>query len=298
MPANDRLILVTGATGQQGGAAARHLLAQGWRVRGLTRSAASDKARALQERGAEVAEGDLYDRASVDAALQGAYGVFSVQNFWLPEVGAEGEVRQGNLLADAAQAAGVQHFVYTSVGGAEKNTGIPHFDSKWAIEQHIQALGLPATVLRPVFFMDNLNWSRQGILQGTYNSIGIRPERTMQMIAADDIGALAALAFDRPGEYLGRSLEIAGDELTEAQIAETLTRVIGRPVQVAPPQQWGNRNTEEGQKMVRWFNEVGYQADIHALRQAYPALRTFEQFLRDNGWENAHPQAASAQWGS
>jgi uncharacterized protein YbjT (DUF2867 family) len=298
MPANDRLIFVTGATGQQGGAAARHLLAQGWRVRGLTRRAASDKARALQERGAEVAEGDLYDRASVDAALQGAYGVFSVQNFWLPEVGAEGEVRQGNLLAGAAQAAGVQHFVYTSVGGAEKNTGIPHFDSKWAIEQHIQALGLPATVLRPVFFMDNLNWSRQGILQGTYNSSGIRPERTMQMIAADDIGALAALAFDQPGEYLGRSLEIAGDELTEAQIAETLTRVIGRPVQVAPPQQWGNRNTEEGQKMVRWFNEVGYQADIPALRQAYPALRTFEQFLRDNGWENAQPQAASAQWGS
>jgi uncharacterized protein YbjT (DUF2867 family) len=298
MPANDRLILVTGATGQQGGAAARHLLAHGWRVRGLTRSASADKARALQERGAEVVEGDLYDRASVDAALQGAYGVFSVQNFWLPEVGAEGEVRQGSLLADAAQAAGVQHFVYTSVGGAEKNTGIPHFDSKWAIEQHIQALGLPATVLRPVFFMDNLNWSRASILQGTYNSTGIRPDRTMQMIAADDIGGLAALAFEQPGEYLGRSLEIAGDELTDAQTAETLARVIGRPVQVAPPQQWGNRNTEEGQKMVRWFNEVGYQADIPALRQAYPPLRTFEQFLRDNGWENAQPQAASAQWGS
>src|SRR5829696_2881793 len=153
MTNTDRLILVTGATGQQGGAAARHLLANGWRVRGLTRNPASDKAQALVALGAEVVEGDLYDRTSVDTALQGAYGVFSVQNFWLPDVGAEGEVRQGQLLADAAHAAGIKHFVYTSVGGAERATGIPHFDSKWAIEQHIAALGLPATVLRPVFFM-------------------------------------------------------------------------------------------------------------------------------------------------
>ena len=294
----DRLILVTGATGRQGGAAARHLLAQGWRVRGLTRNAASDKAAALKGLGAEVVEGDLNDRASIDAALQGAYGVFSVQNFWLPGVGAEGEVRQGQQVADAAQAAGVRHFVYTSVGGAEKNTGISHFDSKWEIEKHIAALGLPATVLRPVYFMDNLNWSRPLILQGAFSSVGLRPEVPLQMIAADDIGALTALAFAQPETYLGQSIEIAGDALTEPQIAETLTRVIGQPVQVAPPQQWGNRNTEEGQRMVRWFNEVGYQADIPALRRAYPELKTLEQFLRANGWENAQPEPVGSQWGS
>jgi uncharacterized protein YbjT (DUF2867 family) len=192
----------------------------------------------------------------------------------------------------------VQHFVYTSVGGAEKNTGIPHFDSKWEIEKHLHALRVPTTVLRPVYFMDNLNWTRPFILQGAFNAIGLEHFTPMQMIAVDDIGALTALAFDHPAKYIGRSLEIAGDELTESQIADTLTRVIGRPVEVAPPQQWGNANVEEGLKMLRWFNEVGYQSDIPALREAHPGLQTFEQYLRANGWENAQPEPAAAQWGS
>src|SRR5690242_20666201 len=128
--ANDNwIILVTGATGQQGGAVTRHLLAQGRRVRALTRAPDKPAARALAGQGAEVVQGDLYDRASLDRALRDVYGVFSVQNFWLPDVGYEGEVRQGKTLADAAKAAGVQHFVYTSVGGAERHTGLSHFES-------------------------------------------------------------------------------------------------------------------------------------------------------------------------
>ena len=148
-----RVILVSGATGQQGGSVARNLLEWGFAVRALTRDAEKAAARELADLGAEVVGGDLEDRASIERVLDGVYGVFSVQQFW--EVGVEGEVRQGILLADAAKEAGVEHFVYSSVGSAHRDTGIPHFDSKWDVEEHVRASGVPYTVLRPVFFMQN-----------------------------------------------------------------------------------------------------------------------------------------------
>src|SRR5262245_31665050 len=130
----EKTILVTGITGQQGGAVARHLLAKGWTVRGLSRDPDKPVVQPLREAGAEVVQGDFENRASLDSALKGVYGVFSVQNFWQPGVGAEGEIRQGKALADAAKAANIQHFLYTSVGGADRKSGIPHFESKWQIE--------------------------------------------------------------------------------------------------------------------------------------------------------------------
>jgi uncharacterized protein YbjT (DUF2867 family) len=300
MDKQGKSILVTGATGQQGGATARHLLKDGWRVRAVTRDANSDKAQALAALGAELVEADFDDRASLDRALAGVYGVFSVQNFWLPGVGAEGETRQGKAIADAAKAAGVQHFVYTSVGGAERQTGIPHFESKRRIEEHIEAIGLPATFLRPVAFMDNYNWARPAVLNGTFQGWGLKPDKTLQLIAADDIGAFTALVFDNPQDYIGQAIELAGDELTEAQLAETFTQVIGRPVALAQPAA-GNDNApdEEQIKMVRWFNEKGYQANIPVLRQLYPGLQTFEQYLRATGWENAEPvPLTEGGWGN
>jgi uncharacterized protein YbjT (DUF2867 family) len=282
-----KVILVSGATGQQGGAAARHLLAGGWRVRALVRDPEKAAARALATAGAELVVGDMSDRPALEQALRGAHGAFSVQNFWLPDVGAEGEVRQGTNLADAAQAAGVRHFVYTSVGGADRKTGIPHFESKWRIEQHIRGLGLPATIFRPVFFMESYTWNRDQILGGTFFSSGLHPERRLQLIAVDDIGALVRLAFERPEEFVGRALEIAGDGLTEPQIAAVFSRVIGRPVTVAPapPSPWNTG--PEAEKMTRWLNEEGYRADITALRRIHPGLQTLEQHLRRSGWENA-----------
>jgi uncharacterized protein YbjT (DUF2867 family) len=296
---NDKIILVTGITGQQGGAVAQHLLKDGWKVRGLSRDLTKPAVKALQDFGVEVVQGNLDDRASVDAALNGVYGVFSVQNFWLPEVGHDGEVRQGKLLADAAKAAGVQHFVYTSVGGAERNTGIPHFDSKWEIEQHIQALGLPATIFRPVAFYENFNWGRPYILNGMLSGFGLPADKTNQYITVDDIGAFVALAFANPQDYIGKAYEIAGDELTEPQIAEIFSRVIGRPVHLAPPDPVRSADPES-QKMVKWFAEQGYQADIPALRKLYPQLTTLETWLRRNGWENAEPVAIpqTTGWGS
>lgn len=283
----EQIILVTGATGQQGGAVARHLLKNGWKVRALVRDPRKDAAQALVKGGAELAQGDLYDRASVERALLGVYGVFSVQNYWLPDVGYAGEVKQGNLLADAAHAANVRHFVYSSVGAAHRGMGQKHFDSKWEIEKHIQALDLPYTILRPVFFMDNYNWNRPQISNGALPGMGLPPGKTMQLIGADDIGAFVAIIFAHREEFLGKTIEFAGDELTEPEIAATLGRVIGRPVQVQAPQMpEGFTPTEEQVAMSRFFNGQAYDADIPALRKRFPGLRRLEQYLRETGWEN------------
>lgn len=144
-----QIILVIGATGNQGGAVARHLLQRGkFAVRAFVLDENKPTAQALKQAGAELAKGNLNELASLDSALQGVFGVFSVQGV---KEGLEVEIRQGNTLADAAKAAGVKHFVYSSVGGAERKTGIAHFESKFQIEEHIRASGLPYTIMRPVF---------------------------------------------------------------------------------------------------------------------------------------------------
>ena len=285
MANHDQVIVVTGATGQQGGAAARHLLAKGWKVRALARDVNKPAARALGEAGAEIVRADNDDRASLDAAFTGAYGVFSVQNFWLPNVGAEGEVRQGKAVADAARAAGVQHLVYSSVGAAHRGMGQAHFATKLEIEQYIKTLGLPNTILRPVGFMENLNRSRKDIASGKYSGFGLRPGKSIQYIAVDDIGAFAALVFEDRAHWLGRTLELAGDELTEPQVAETFSRELHRPVSLEARQAAaGQQPMPELAAMFAFFNGEGYDADIAALRKLYPPLKTLAQWIRTTGW--------------
>jgi len=281
----NKLIAVTGATGQQGGAVARKLLSEGWQVRALTRDASKPAAQALAQSGAELVPGDMDNPAELEAAFNGAYGVFSVQNFWLPGVGYEGEVRQGKAVADAAKNAGVQHFVYSSVGAAHRGMGQKHFASKHEIEQHILALGLPATILRPVAFMENYLWNRDKILNGVFPSWGRRPEKTIQLIAVEDIAFFTHLAFANPEAYLGKTLEIAGDELTDGQIAGVFGKVLGREVVVEMPQMpKGFTPDEEQIAMNAFFNGEGYTADIAALRALHPGLLDFETWVRKIGW--------------
>lgn len=287
---NNKIIAVTGATGLQGGAVARKLLADGWQVRALTRDLNKPAAQELKRLGAEILPGDMDSRADLDAAFKGAHGVFSVQNFWLPNVGFEGEIRQGKLAADAAKAAGIQHLVYSSVGAAHRGMGQKHFESKWIIEQFIHALDIPHTILRPVAFMENYNWSRAYILNGTFTGNNLRPDKKHQLVAVEDVAAFAALAFANPKVYLGRTIELAGDELTEPEIAGMFSKVIGRPVQLVPPSGgWDNATEEEMQAAYNFFNGEAYTADIPALRRLHPGLLTLEQYLRKNGWENQQP---------
>jgi uncharacterized protein YbjT (DUF2867 family) len=292
---NTKTILVTGATGQQGGAVTRQLLKQpGFAVRALTRDPAKPAARGLTELGAEVTQGNLNDAASVRRALEGVYGVFSVQNF--VETGFEGEIRQGKLLADAAKAAGVQHFVYTSVVSADRHTGLPHFESKWQIEQYIAQGGLSHTILRPAFFMQNwYNYLREPILSGTL-PLPLNPQTPLQQISVDDIGTFAALAFQNPARWHGRTIELAGEELTMLRVAELLTRAVGRPVRYVqvPWDQFRQNAGEEMTRMYRWFNDVGYHVDISALRKENPNLATLEKVLSQEDWGAAQTAARKA----
>ena len=286
---NDKIIAVTGATGQQGSAVARKLLADGWKVRALTRDVSKPAAQVLKSLGAELVPGDMENRSELIAAFKGAYGVFSVQNYWLPTVGFDNEIKQGKTVADAAKAAGVKHLIYSSVGSADRGMGQKHFESKWMIEQYIKTLGVPYTILRPVAFMENYNRSRAVILSGTFSGWGFGPDKTSQIVAVEDIAAFTSLALADPKYYLGKTIEIAGDELSEPQIAATLAKVIGRPVKLAPPANDGKAPSPEMVAMYNFFKGEAYTADIPALRKLHPGLVNLEQFLRKNGWENQQP---------
>jgi len=281
----DKLILVTGATGNQGGAVARELLKRGFRVRALTRDTQKPKALALAELEAEVVQGDLDDRASVEQALAGVYGVFAVQNFW--ETGAEREIQQGVMLADAAKTANVQHFVYSSVGSANRNTRVPHFDSKAQIEEHIQQIGIPYTIFRPVAFY--YSWIsptiRDYAMQGVY-SLPLSPNTKVQLLSEEDYADFVAMAFERPEQWLGQSLDVASTELSIVQVAELFGQVLGRPVQYTQIswEQFRQMGGEEYASMFEFFENVGYSADLALLRQMNTTLTPFDQYLQQHGW--------------
>ena len=286
MTTEKKTFFIVGATGQQGGGVARNLLQQGQRVRVLTRNAA--KAEALKTKGAEVFVGDVTDRAVLDSALKGVDGVFAMTTPF--EAGMEAEVQQGKTLADAAKQANVPHFVFTSVGGADKNSGIPHFETKWQVEQYIQQLGLPSTILRPTFFMENFaTFFREGIQQGNL-VLPMKPETSLQMIAVQNIGEFGATALLDPKKFMGQQIELAGDNLTMPKIAQLLSQSTNRTITF---QQMPNDQAEAAMgfdmaTMFRWFNEVGYSGDIPKLRQQYGiSLITFSELIQTAEWAKA-----------
>jgi len=260
----------------------------------LTRDAHSPAARTLASMGVVVIQGNFDDRASLERALDGAYGAYAVQTPF-QSGGVEGELRQGIAFADAAKDAGIQHLVYSSVGSADRQTRIPHFESKYQIEEHIRSIGLHYTILRPVFLMENFLPNRDTIVGGTLTE-PLVPATSLQMVTVDDIGAFAALAFAKPDQWKGRAIELAGDELTMPQAAEYFGRVIGRPVQYVQVPMADFRHTwgEEQATMFTWFNQVGYGADIPTLRALYPALTTLEQWLCRTGWQGAAAATGAA----
>lgn len=284
--AEARTILVTGATGQQGGAVARELLARGHRVRAMTRNPASDAARKLAGLGAEIVQGDLNDEASLTKPLAGAWGAFSIQNTW--EAGVEGEETQGKRFAKAARDAGVQHFVYTSVGSAHRKTGIPHFDNKWRIEETVRSLGFPShVILRPVFFMENWlsPWFKPGI-DGGKLMIGIQPRTVLQMIAVADIGKYGRWAFEEPQKLNRREIDIAGDARTMPETARIISEAAGKPVEfVQVPIEEVRKFSTDFALMLEWFDRVGYDADIEARsRESGIAPMSFPGWVRRARW--------------
>jgi uncharacterized protein YbjT (DUF2867 family) len=274
------VVLVTGATGQQGGALARLLLTKGRQVRVLTRKADSPAANELRSGGAELAIGDFEDRASLERAMRGVNAVYLMATPF--GGGIEAEIRQGTMAADVAKGSGIGHLVYSSVSDADQQTGIPHFDSKFEIERHVRGLGIPYTIIAPAYFMENLDLRsvREGRL-----ALPLPPTRQLQQTALGDIAGFAALVLERGEPFFGKRINIASDELSGREMAAILADIAGRTVKyVEVPLARVRAGSEDLALMFEWFDRVGYSADIAALRRDYPEVgwQTFESWARTN----------------
>lgn len=278
---SNNTILVTGATGKQGGALIDALAGKGFRLRAMTRHPDGQAAKKLRAAGVDVVPGDLDDDASLERALAGAWGAFAVQNTW--EAGVEGEEEQGKRLARVAKDAGVQHYVYASVGSADRHTGIPHFDNKARVEDTVRSLKFPShAIYRPVFFMENL--TSPMFLNGDTLVSAIDPATVLQMIAVADIGKYAARLFIDAERLNGREFDIAGDARTMPETAAVLGRAFGRAISyVQIPLEDVRRNSEDFALMLDWFNRVGYDVDIEGTAREFGITPT-----RLDQWATMH----------
>jgi uncharacterized protein YbjT (DUF2867 family) len=241
----------------------------------------------LRHLGAQIAYADFTDRSSLDAALAGASALFAVTTPFEADV--DQEVKDGFTLLDAAATTDtIGHIVFTSAANADRGTGIPHFDSKYRIEQHLTALGVPWTVIAPAAFMDQYaeEWTLQGLREGVFG----RPmpgNKPLALISAADIGAFAALALTRADEFISRRIDIASDERTSHEIAAILAAACGREVRFQEfPIEYAARYSPDLAAMFQYFATVGMQVDFAALRRDYPEV----------GWHTLHEWATGQPW--
>lgn len=280
----DKPILVTGATGKQGGAVVEHLLRHGAQVRALTRNPASQKAIMLASRGVEIVKGDLDNSESIVDALRGVEAVFAVQEPWAH--GASAEIRQGKMLGDLAKNFGIRRFVQASVAAANIPTGVEHFESKGLIERHLQSLGLDVTAITPVLFMEAFVERLEPNAPYIFELLrrGLRG-KSVQLIAVDDIGRVGAEALleNRPYSPGLRGIELAGDELTFDEIMKTYERVVLRRPKVAYlPMLAIYLLARRPYSSYKWMGEHGWHFDLDTLRVERPWLTAFEAWMRAN----------------
>ena len=278
-------VLVIGATGKQGSHVAHRLIDHGHKVRAFTRHPDSPVAKELERLGAEIATGNLEDRGSIERAARDVDAVFGVTTPY--EAGPEAETREGLNIVDAAKATG-KYLVYNSVASADQDTGIPHFDSKWTVEQHIKGAGVESAVIAPVYFMENIiMWGKEQLKQGMY-ATPLAPDTPLQQIAVSDVAEMSVMALEDKGAFLGKRIDIASDELTGREVAEIMSRVLGRPIKyVQIPDDATRKMGDDLYKMYEWFTRVGYSVDIPKLRREYPQVswHKFEQWAREQDWE-------------
>jgi uncharacterized protein YbjT (DUF2867 family) len=278
---SDRIIAVTGATGRQGGAVTRHLLADGWQVRALTRRPEGEPAGKLAALGAEVIKADMADPRTLAEAFRDVYGVYSVQNTMIS--GAEAEIRQGKNVANAAKAASVQHVVYGSAGQGVPGTGVPSWESKLAVEAHMHELGLPLTVLRPMAFMELMTdkeffppvsaWHLMPKLMGA--------DRPLPWICVDDLGAIATRAFADPDRFIGAGLKLAADICSIAECRKLWTEIMGRAPRHFPMPVWLFERFVGTDliTMWRWLRTGHVDVDPLETHDILPAALTVREWM-------------------
>jgi uncharacterized protein YbjT (DUF2867 family) len=280
-------VVVTGSTGKQGGAVARGLLKQGHKVRAVTRDPNSKQAKSLAQAGASLVAASFEDTESIKKALDGATSLFAMTT---PFGGTDAEIRQGVAASDAAKAAGV-HLVFTSVGSANRQTGVPHFDSKYEVEKHIAKIGARATILAPVAFMENLYFIQEQLATGVYAS-ALLPTRSLAQVAVADIGAVAVRVLEDADRFTGKRFDLAGDELTGNDAMAILSSVTGRSFSYfqVPLDVVRQRMGEDAVKMYEWFDRVGFTVDRAALRREFPevAFHEFESWAKTQDWSALH----------
>lgn len=276
-----RTIVVTGATGHQGGAVTRHLLRDGWQVRAVTRDPTSARARALADLGAQVVQGDMADAASLRPVFAGAYGVYSVQNPMIS--GIDGEIHQGKTVADAAREAGVSHLVYGSAGIGVPGTGVGSWESKLQVEAHMRTLGLPITVLRPMALMELMTdrvyyppmstWHVMPRLMGASRPVG--------WLAADDLGAIAARVFAQPERFVGQDLRLSSDVQSIAECRVLYRSVMGRAPRQFPMPVWLFERVTgtDLTTMWRWLRANEIDLDPGPTRAIHHEVMTVEEWL-------------------
>ncbi len=226
---NNKTIFVTGGTGNQGGAVARNLVQQGFTVKVLTRNIQSPKSQILKNINVELINGDLNNTDTFREHLKDIFGIFSVQSF---ENGVDKEMNQGIALAELGKEINVKHFLYSSVFAANLNTGVPHMDSKFKIENHIRQIGLPFTILRPTSLYENflIPQVKKGILKGKLVQ-PIKRDTVQQYIASEDIGKAAAKIFQNSDNYLGKTIPLATEQLTTQEVANIFSKVLNKKIQ-------------------------------------------------------------------
>jgi uncharacterized protein YbjT (DUF2867 family) len=293
---SERTIVVFGATGQQGGAVVSALQTKDWQLRAVVRDTTTPAARALSASGVDTVVGDFADAASLARAMTGAYGVFSVQ----PSSGQgeaygvtdEDEVRYGTSVIDIAAACGVQHLVYSSANAVRRDaTGVGHFDSKARVEAHLRKSPVAGTVIRPSAFMEILLTPGLGLSDGLLDFF-MRPDQGMQFIALRDVGMIVARIFNDAPRFIGRTIEIAGDELTGAALAEKFSRAAGRTIAYRRFPDEVLAGTPFLANLARLVDDgrLAGRADIEALNREFPGLLRLDDWLAGPGraaFENA-----------
>jgi uncharacterized protein YbjT (DUF2867 family) len=273
-----RTVLFCGATGRLA-ALTPLLLDRGHRVLAATREPGSARAQQLRERGAHIVRVDFDEVASLTAAAGQADTVVAAGT--AHAAGAVGDLRHGRNVVDAARAAGVGHLIYLTVAGADRATGVPIMDSKHALERYVRDLGVPHTIISPVYFMENLwnPWNGPALATGRLPS-PISRFKPLQQVPIEDVLTFTAHVLESRDAMLGERIEIASDELTAQQAAEIVTRFLGRRVAVAEPP------AAHTNPLFAWLERVGTHVDIAALRRRYPELtwHTFAEWTRTQDW--------------